>query len=182
MITSASPEWVPLSAIYHHALKQTPSPEAAKIAIASARKDKVLRLRAEEIREREPGEKVDPKITHDQPIPHDTRFSTWDWERSYATRRDAATKSHFEYVNIVGHRDDLLALWPNAEPKQGFQSRRLAAAFRKAFPPDGQVSDDVTTAAVHRKIDAELAAENKEKGSSTPDRKTIARYLGREKK
>jgi hypothetical protein len=122
MITSESSEWVLLSAIYHHVLKQSPSTERAKIEIASARRNGRLRLRAEQTREHvarpglrlEPGEeppKVEPTTAFDQPIP-DGNYLSWDWERSHATRREPTTNSLFEYVNIVGHRDDVLALWP----------------------------------------------------------------------
>ena len=65
-----------------------------------------------------PGEQpppVEPKCTPDQVILPDDRFSDWDWERSHAFRRDAATKSLFEYIEIVGNRDDVLKLWPGEE-------------------------------------------------------------------
>jgi hypothetical protein len=121
-ITAGSSEWVLLSEIYHHVLKQSPSTERAKIEILSARRTGRLRLRAEQTREHvarpdlrlEPGKeppKWEPATALDQPIP-DRNYRIWDWERSYATRREPATKSLFEYVNIVGHRDDVLALWP----------------------------------------------------------------------
>ena len=122
MITAESPEWVLLSAIYHHVLEQSPSTERAKIEIASARKSGQLRLRAEQTRVHaadpklrlKPGEQppnVEPTTAFNQPIP-DGNYLTWDLEGNYATRREATTKSIFEYVNIVGHRDDVLALWP----------------------------------------------------------------------
>jgi hypothetical protein len=130
MITTDCPEWVLLSAIYHHVLKRSPSTERAKIEIASARKNGQLRLRAQQTREHvadpelrlEPGEQlpnVEPTTAFDQPVP-DGNYLTWDLERSYATRRESTTKSIFEYVNIVGHRDDVLALWPpNTEAPVG---------------------------------------------------------------
>lgn len=122
MITSQSSEWVPLSAIYHHVLKQSPSTERAKIEITSARKSGRLRLRAEETREHRArpevrlkrGEllrNIEPMTAFNQPIP-DGNYLPWDFERSYAKRREATNKSIFEYINIVGHRDDVLALWP----------------------------------------------------------------------
>jgi len=121
MITTDSPEWVLLSAIYHHVLKQSPSTERTKIEIGSARKSGQLRLRAEQTREHvarpelrlKPGEQppnVEPTTAFHQPVP-DGKYR-WDWERSRATRRESTTKSLFEYVDIVGHRDDVLALWP----------------------------------------------------------------------
>jgi len=130
MITTDSPEWVLLSAIYHHVLKQSPSTERARIEIGSARKSGRLRLRAQQTREHvarpelrlKPGEQppnVEPTTAFDQPVP-DGNCLTWDLERSYATRRESTTKSIFEYVNIVGHRDDVLALWPpNTEAPVG---------------------------------------------------------------
>jgi hypothetical protein len=125
LITTASAEWVLLSVIYHYVLAQSPSPEFAKITISTARRNGQLRLRAE-LREHEarpdlrlnPGEqlpKIQPKRTPDQPILANDKFSTWDWERSYAIRSDAITKSLFEYMDIVGNRDDVLKLWPPAE-------------------------------------------------------------------
>jgi len=125
LITTASAEWVLLSVVYHYILAQSPSPEAAKIAISNARKNEQLRLRAE-VREHEarpnlilrPGERsaeIQPKRKPDQPILPSDNFSTWDWERSYATRRDATTKSLFEYMEVVGNRDDVLNLCPSPE-------------------------------------------------------------------
>jgi hypothetical protein len=125
LITTASDDWVLLSVVYHYVLAQRPSPEAAKIAISRARRNGQLRLRAE-VREHEArpdltlsaGERppqIQPKRAPDQPILAGDEFGTWDWERSYATRRDATTKSLFEYVDIVANRDDVLGLWPSAE-------------------------------------------------------------------
>jgi hypothetical protein len=125
LITTASAEWVLLSVIYHYVLAQSPSPEFAKITISGARRNGQLRLRAE-VREHEarpylrlsPGEQppeIPPKRKPGQPILTSDKFSTWDWERSYAIRRDATAKSLFEYIEIVGNRDDVLKLWPQAE-------------------------------------------------------------------
>jgi hypothetical protein len=125
LITGASAEWVLLSVIYHYVLARSPSPEAAKIAISEARRNSQLRLRAE-LREHkarphlrlESGKlprKIRPKSKPDKPIHAKDNFSTWDWERSYATKRDARTKSLFEYMEIVGNRDDVLNLWPPVE-------------------------------------------------------------------
>jgi hypothetical protein len=50
----------------------------------------------------------------DQLILASDSFSHWDWERSYAQRRDENTNSIFEYVNIVANRNDVLGLWPPA--------------------------------------------------------------------
>jgi len=125
LITSASPEWVPLSVIYHYVLAQYPAPEAAKIAISEARANGQLRLRAEVLEYEarpdltlDPGKQppeIQPKRTPDHPILARDRFSTWDWERSCATRRNATTKSLFKYMGIVGNRDDALRLWPPSE-------------------------------------------------------------------
>ncbi len=125
LITTTSAEWVLLRVAYHYVLAQSPSPEAAKITISTAWRNGQLRLRAE-VREHEvrpdltlsPGEQppeIQPKRKSDQPILASDEFGTWDWERSYATRRDATTKSLFEYIDIVASRDDVLGLWPPAE-------------------------------------------------------------------
>jgi hypothetical protein len=125
LITTASAEWVLLSVVYHYVLAQSPSPEAAKITISTARRNGQLRLRAE-VREHEarpgitlnPGgqpPEIQPKRQPDQLILASDEFGTWDWERSYATRRDATTKSLFQYMDIVANRDDVLGLWPSAE-------------------------------------------------------------------
>jgi hypothetical protein len=121
----ATTEWVLLRDIYHYVLTRSPSPEAAQLSIASARKNSQLRLRAwlHEHRARpglmfSPGERpppLAPKCTPDHAILSDDRFSEWDWERSHAFRRDADTKSLFEYIDIVGNRDDVLKLWPAEE-------------------------------------------------------------------
>jgi hypothetical protein len=121
MIIPACSEWVLLSEVYHHVLEASPSPERAKIDIGAARKDGRLRFRAERHEHvampgEQPPKKNEPIITSDQPLPKDPLcFDTWDWERSRAiTRNDANTQSVFEYVDIVVHRDDVLALWPTA--------------------------------------------------------------------
>jgi hypothetical protein len=122
LITTASAEWVLLSVVYHYVLARSPSPESAKIAISTTWRNGQLRLRAE-VREHEarpglrlgPGEqppKIEPRRKMDQRILASDKFSSWDWERSYATRRDASTKSLFEYLDIVVNRDDVLRLWP----------------------------------------------------------------------
>jgi hypothetical protein len=125
LITTASAEWVLLRVIYHYVLAQSPSPEAAKIAISEAQRNGQLRLRAEQREHKarphlrlEPGKlppPISPNCKSDQPILATDKFSTWDWERSYATMRDESTKSLFEYTEIVGHRDDVLKLWPPVE-------------------------------------------------------------------
>jgi len=141
LITAASAEWVLLSVIYHYVLARSPSPEAAKIAISEARRNGQLRLRAElrEHRARphlilEPGKlppKIRPKRKPDQPILASDNFSTWDWERSYATMRDANTKSLFEYMEIVGNRDDVLKLWPPAETVTPERAETAETAYAK---------------------------------------------------
>jgi hypothetical protein len=145
LITTASAEWVLLSVIYHYVLAQSPSPEAAKIAISDAWRNGQLRLRAE-LREHEarphlrlsPGEQppqIQPKRKPDQPILASDKFRTWDWERSCATKRDATTKSLLEYVEIVGNRDDVLKLWPPAETTM-MPERPETAATALAKPVD----------------------------------------------
>jgi hypothetical protein len=87
-----------------------------------ARANGQLRLRAE-VREHEarsnlklePDEQppeIQPKC---EPVLASDKLRHWDWERSYATRRDETTRSLFAYANIVGDRDDVLRLWPPAE-------------------------------------------------------------------
>ena len=83
--------------IYHHVLKQSPSPEAAKIAISEARTNGRLPLYCErferKVKNAPPpeGEKVFPpdEVLRDHQIT-DKQFSTWDWGRSYATRNSIA--------------------------------------------------------------------------------------------
>ena len=117
-----SASWLLLSAVYHRVRAQMPTDRAAQIAIAEAQRGGRLRMRAElhEHKARPdlrlaPGEKpppIQPKITPDYPILPTDVFEEWDWEYSRATRRDAESKSLFEYVNIVVHRDDVFACWP----------------------------------------------------------------------
>lgn len=122
MITRSSAEWVLLSQVYHRVLAHSPSPESAKLDISDARQNGQVRLRAElrEIRA-QPGVRLTlgekaPEPPHvvwsDYIIPPNTRFESIDWEQSRASRRDPDTKSMFMYVNIVVHRDDVLARWP----------------------------------------------------------------------
>jgi hypothetical protein len=162
MITSDSPEWVLLSAIYHHVLQKSPSTERAKIEISSARRNGRLRLRAEQTREHvarpelrlEPGDeppKIEPTIAFDQPIP-DGNYLTWDWERSHATRRECTTNSLFEHVNIVGHRADVLALWPlNTDaPANQIGEPATVSPFRTGAPGRPSAADVIITEAKRR--------------------------------
>jgi hypothetical protein len=119
MITSASPEWVPLRDAYYHLYARSPSPEAAKITIETARKNGQLRIRCTlreylaqsglHLPKGEEPPRVPPVVTPDYSIPAETMFKL-DSERSYATRHDSETRSHFEYLEIVVHRDAVLAL------------------------------------------------------------------------
>jgi hypothetical protein len=144
LITTASAEWVLLSVVYHYVLAQSPSPEAAKITISTAWRNGQLRLRAE-VREHEaspdlslsPGEQppeIQPKRKSDQPILASDEFDTWDWERSYATRRDQTTKSLFEYMDIVASRDDVLGLWAPAEMTVTTETPETAMTKPDEFP------------------------------------------------
>ena len=119
--------WRSLCEAYHHVLKQSPSPEAAKIAINGLHRNGKLRWRCT-LREHKarpelrlaPGQSpppAKPVVTRDYRIPATERFSSFDWERSYATGRDTTSKSHFEFDEIEVHWGDLLAGWPEAEPK-----------------------------------------------------------------
>ena len=123
-------EWVPLSAIYHHVLARYPSPEAAKIAIDDAWRGARLELRCQlrtypYLPKVNPAERPSPTVTNDYVLNPDDAFrfkpwhpefrlvfGRWDWERSYGDARDRKTKEYFEYVNIVGGREQVLTLWP----------------------------------------------------------------------
>jgi hypothetical protein len=116
--------WMSVQNIYHHVLARSPSPEAAKIEISTARMRGQLPLFAERREHKaqpgirlQPGQKSpQPEPDTDCPLPYGG-FNHWDWERAYATRRDGKTKSLFEYVNIHGRRDDVLRLWPELAPR-----------------------------------------------------------------
>jgi hypothetical protein len=145
LITAGSAEWILLSVVYHYVLAQSPSPEAAKITVSTARKNGQLRLRAEVSEHKarpnlkpKPGQRprtIQPKRKPDQPILMSDKFRIWDWERSYATRRDATTKSLFEYANIVGNRDDVLRLWPPADMTVRTETSETAMAKPVALSP-----------------------------------------------
>jgi hypothetical protein len=154
MITSESSEWVLLSAIYHHVLKQSPSTERAKIEITSARKSGQLRLRSEQTRVHLAGPEalrnVEPTTALAQLIP-DGNYRT-DFERSYATRREATSKTIFEYINIVGHRDDVLALWPpnTKDPVAHVVEPPAVDPFRTGAPGRPTSADAIYTEAERR--------------------------------
>jgi hypothetical protein len=127
MITSASPEWVKLSAIYHHVLIAF-SPEA-KIDISRAWGSGHLHLFAAKCIEYRAGDGrfgkcPEPIVTHNQPVPCDDwgPDSEWEWVNSHAIRHDKIARSLFEYSDISARRDDVLKLWPAATtpvPTQG---------------------------------------------------------------
>ena len=117
-----SASWLLLSAVYHRVRARMPTDRAAQIAIRHVQRGSRLRMRAE-LREHKarpdlylaPGEKpppIQPKITPDYPILPTDVFQEWDWEYSRAIRRDKESRALFEYVNIVVHREDVLACWP----------------------------------------------------------------------
>jgi hypothetical protein len=178
MINPKSPDWVLFSTIYHHVLKRSPSPERAKIEIILARRNGRLRLRAEQTREHvarpglrlQPGEQppqIEPTTTYDQPIPGGN-YHTWDWERSRATKRESSTNSLFEYLNIIGHRDDALALWPldsNASVEQIVEARTVDP-FRTGAP--GRPS---AAGAIRAEIERRLSS-----GEVVPQPRGLARF------
>jgi hypothetical protein len=138
--TLASEEWLSLTTVYRHVLANSPSPEAAKIAITTARKNGQLRMRCT-LRELKaqpglrlaPGEKPPPAptvVTQDHLIPANTAFKGCDWERGRA-HRYSPTKSLYEYIDITVHRDDVLALWP------GQPAPATRAGADAAKKPDG---------------------------------------------
>jgi hypothetical protein len=108
-------EWRLLSEVYHHVLRQSPSPEAAKIAINDKYRNGKLRLRCtlREHRARAKGEtpsRVKPVSNYE--ISPTERFNSFDWERSYATRRDPISKSLFEYEGISVNWHEVMVHWP----------------------------------------------------------------------
>ena len=122
---------IDLAEIYHHVLAQSPSPENAKIKIGEAFRSGDLPLWSTETWEWLAGNKPPPPFgppTLDQVyqnllgirhLPSDADYNTWDLERSYTTRRDPATKSLFQYKNIVGSRETVLRLLAEAKKKRG---------------------------------------------------------------
>jgi hypothetical protein len=117
-----SSDWWSLADIYHHVLKQSSSPEAAKIVISEARKNGRLPLKCER-HEHKAGREGEVKIVSDYQIV-DKQIPRWDWERSYASRTDPKTKSLFEYQNIRGSGDVALVIWPPKEDEPPSPSRR----------------------------------------------------------
>ena len=108
-------EWRLLSEVYHHVLRQSPSPEAAKIAINDKYRNGKLRLRCtlREHRALAKGESPSPVETVPNfEISPTERFNSFDWERSYATRRDPISKSLFEYEGITVNWHEVLIHWP----------------------------------------------------------------------
>jgi hypothetical protein len=192
MITSASPEWVLLSAVYYHVLGSSPSPDRAQMNIAAAQ----LHLRAvirieHHAGPRGPSGKVlkdEMILTFNQPVPHNG-WDEWDWERSFAVRYDSATKSAFEYVAIVSTRDDVLKLWPsgptqkppdeNAKQTTRWQRDRAANALKELFPPDGVVPVGLSSGRLCQMVSDHLKPQSKRLGSPVPKRTTILRAAGR---
>jgi len=147
MITPESHEWVLLSAVYHHVLALSSSPEQAKIDISNARDNGRLRFQADRHEHvampglgLEPGEQPPDElmITSNQPLPKDNLyFDEWDWEKSRAiTRNDPITNAVFEYVDIVVHRDDALALWPASAAVPAIIAMAPAQAMEDGAPEE----------------------------------------------
>jgi hypothetical protein len=122
-----------LAQIYHHVLRQSPSPEAAKIAISKARRRRKLHLRGKQrehkarpnlkLKPNEEPRPVDPEITPDCLLPT-VQYEYWDWERSRASWREPDTLSLFEYVGIYGLVDEVLEIWPQQPVQQEPKPRK----------------------------------------------------------
>lgn len=191
MITPESHEWVLLSALYHHVLALSSSPEQAKIDISNARDNGWLRFRADRHEHivlpglrLEPGEQPPDElvITSNQPLPKDNLwFDEWDWERSRAiARNDPITKAVFEYVDIVVHRDDALALWPTASVLPAAPAQDAPAMPQLRAPQMEQAIDLFRTGAPGRPTARDfIVTEAKRRislGEMKPQRLKLARF------
>jgi hypothetical protein len=82
---------------------------------------------------------------------------------------------------------DVLALLPTAPAagkkaaKDGPQMRRVKAALKNLYPPDGLVSDEVSTEIVRAQVAADLASDSRRRGVADPGWDTVRRALGRNK-
>jgi len=108
----AAPQSMPLMEVYHRAREHTPTDRAAQIAVSEAWETGRIWFECERFERKAGEEKPTPVVIANYRIT-ERDFSHWDWERSYATRIDPATKSHFEYKNIRGGPVNvILTLWP----------------------------------------------------------------------
>jgi hypothetical protein len=140
-----------------------------------------------------PGKQIDkgespppakPVVTADYEISARERLRSWDWERNYAMRRDPASKSLFEYVSIVVHRDDLLALWPE-KPGRSSPGPNMAEAPQKqnVTVPEPNTAEawkkpTAKTALVVQLID-DLEQETKINPASIPQQDLLSRIRRR---
>ena len=110
-----------------------------------------------------------------------------DSEDIYAVRwLDARLGSEPAVTNIIILRGEKSwnAFWPqDAAPKQkaSWQRDRVKTALKKRFPPNGKVSTDFSTAAVHRDVCDELKSDSRAHGLGDPSIDTVARAIGRRK-
>jgi hypothetical protein len=149
-VREAKARWPLLHTVYHCVLALSPSPEAAKIAIMEAHREKRLRMRATRLEYRArpdlrlaPGEKPPPNppiITPNCPLPvpepDDSYWEHWDWERNIATHRDCKTRSLFRYEHIEVHPDDVSSLWPPTKPVKSARPADKPRGRPKEFDRD----------------------------------------------
>jgi hypothetical protein len=126
----------------------------ARREISAAWRDGRLALTAEEREFRaqpglqlKPGEPLRPIERGRVRVPDVAGYKLWDWERSYAWRRDEA-KNRFDYRNISAPRREFEAVWPptNRGDRPAREGDTAAKAATKAWvykamrsdPPCGQ--------------------------------------------
>ena len=113
----------------------------------------------------------------------DPRFwsaTLWiDWEANDADERRRHGARAFGVRVSRAHLRALLPGVPDGNEKVGTQTRRVLKVLKKLYPPDGKVSDDVSTEVVRAQVSKELSADNKNQELAAPSWDTVKRALGR---
>jgi hypothetical protein len=149
---SPSPNRWSLAEIYHHVLKQSPSPEAAKIAILKAAKTVIdeatrkyeLTFFCRERHEYKVGSPAgsEPIVVQGCALPslYSLSWESWEEEHSHAIGRDRETRSMFEFVDIYAHADDVSRLLPKKTDEQKQRRRAKPATVHDWHRIDGEIA------------------------------------------
>ena len=102
------------------------------------------------------------------------------WWKKNAAREKSGFGARALGIRVShAHFRALLPNGPNTNKKAGPQVRRVMQVLKTLYPPDGKVSDDVSTEVVRGRVNDELSADSTNREKAAPSWDTVNRALGR---